>query len=178
MIDTLNTHLNQRSDSYKEINQRFGFLSCFKTIKSDEWKNSCKEFAEMYHDDVNAEELESECLHLTQYLKNVLCSKNEEISISELYNLLQTDKIEDTFPNVGISLRIFLSLIITNCSGERYFSKLNKIKNKLRSTMVQERLNSLSLMSIESDILKEIEFEEVMYDFEHKKSRKKPLVSM
>lgn len=154
------------------------FFSRLKTIKSDELKNSCKEFAEMYYNDVNAEELESECLYLTQYLKNVQNSKNEEISISDLFHLLRTDKIEDTFPNVGISLRIFLSLMITNCSGERSFSKLNRIKNELRSTMLQERLNSLSLMSIESDILKEIDFEEVIDDFAHQKSRKRPLVSI
>lgn len=177
MIDTLITHLKQRSDSYKEINQRFGFLSRLKTIKSDELKNSCKEFAEMYHNDINTEELESECLHLTQYLKTVQSNENE-ISISELYHLLRTDKIEDTFPNVGIALRIFLSLMITNCSGERSFSKLNRIKNELRSTMLQEILNSLLLMSIESDILKEIDFEEVINDFAHQKSRKKSLVSI
>lgn len=141
-------------------------------------KNSCKEFGEMYHDDVNAEELESKCLHLTQYLKNVRSREDEEISISKLYHLLRTDKIEDTFPNVGISLRIFLSLMITNSSGERSFSKLSRIKNELRSTMLQKRLNSLSLMSIENDILKEIDFEEVIDDFAHKKSRKKPLVSL
>lgn len=65
MIDILITHLKQQSDSYKEINQRSGFLFRLKTIKLDELKNSCKEFAEIYHDDINTEELESECLHLT-----------------------------------------------------------------------------------------------------------------
>lgn len=44
--------------------------------------------------------------------------------------------------------------------------------------MLQERLNSLSLMSIESDILKEIDFEEVINDFAHQRSRKKSLVSI
>ncbi|XP_070527386.1 52 kDa repressor of the inhibitor of the protein kinase-like [Cardiocondyla obscurior] len=176
MIDTLITHLKQRSDSCIKFNQLFGFLSCLKTIKLVELKNSCKEFGEMYHDDVNAEELEVECLHLTQYLQNVRLNKDDNINISELYHLLRTDKIEDTFPNVAIALRIFLSLMISNCSGKRSFSKLNKIKNELRSTMLQDRLNSLSLMSIKSDILKEIDFEEIINDFAHQKSRKKPLL--
>lgn len=32
------------------------------------------------------------------------------------------------FPNVEIALRIFLSMMVTNCSGERSFSKLKRIK--------------------------------------------------
>lgn len=96
MIDTLITHLKQRSDSYKEINQRFGFLSRLKTIKSDELKNSCKEFAEMYYDDINTEELKSECLHLTQYLKTVQSSENE-ISISELTISCERTRLKTLF---------------------------------------------------------------------------------
>lgn len=78
---------------------------------------------------------------------------------------------------VCIALRIFLSMMITNCSGERSFSKLKRIKNELRSTMLQERLTSLSLMSIECDILNTIDFEEVINDFAHLKSRRVPLQS-
>ncbi|XP_046737115.1 uncharacterized protein LOC124405892 [Diprion similis] len=153
----------QRSDSYKEINQRFGFLTRLKNIRSDELKNSCKEFAAMYYVDVIAEELESECLHLTHYLRNVQNSGNEEINIPELYHLLRADEIEETFPNVAITLRIFFALMVTNCSGERSFSKLSRIKNELRSTMLQERLNNLSLMSIERDVLEQIDFEECRF---------------
>lgn len=88
-----------------------------------------------------------------------------------LIRALKQNKIEDTFPNVEIALRIFLSMMVTNCSGERSFSKLKLIKNELRSTMLQERLTSLSLMSIECDILNTIDFEDVINDFAHLKSR-------
>jgi len=63
-------------------------------------------------------------------------------------------------------------MMVTNCSGERSFSKLKRIKNELRGTMLQERLNSLSLMSIECDMLKNIDFKEVIDDFANLKSRK------
>ncbi|KAF2903984.1 hypothetical protein ILUMI_02194 [Ignelater luminosus] len=113
-----------------------------------------------------------ECLYLTEYLKIVQSSENKETnSLSGKYHLLKENKIEDTFPNVEIALRIFLSMMVTNCSGERSFSKLKKIKNKLRSSMLQERL-SLSLMSIECDVLKDINFEEVIDDFACLKSRR------
>ena len=56
--------------------------------------------------------------------------------------------------------------------GERTFSKLKLIKNELRTCMLQERLNSLSLMSIESELLQKIDFDDVVNDFILAKRRK------
>ena len=47
---------------------------------------------------------------------------------------------------------MYLILMVTNCSGERSFSKLKYIKNRLRTTMTNKRVTPLSLMSIEYDI--------------------------
>ena len=77
-----------------------------------------------------------------------------------------------TFPNVFIALRIYLMMPITVASGERSFSKLKLIKTYLRSTVSQERLNSLSMLSIESEIAKAIDFENILNDFANKKARK------
>jgi len=68
--------------------------------------------------------------------------------------------------------------MITNCSGERSFSKLNLIKEELRSTMSQKRLNSLSLMSIEHELLSSLDYENIIEDFANEKARKKPLKSI
>ena len=62
--------------------------------------------------------------------------------------------------------------MITNCSGERSFSTLKRIKNELRNTMGQERLNHLTLLNIEHDLLKEVDIESVISKFAHIKSRK------
>ncbi|KAF2889967.1 hypothetical protein ILUMI_16206, partial [Ignelater luminosus] len=80
--------------------------------KFKELKQSCKEFVEIYYEDASEKELEMECLHLTEYVKIVQSSENEETnSLSEIYHLLKENKIEDTFPNVEIALRIFLSMM-------------------------------------------------------------------
>lgn len=174
IIDTLDAHLKQRSESYKEVNKRFSFLSQLKTIDSDQLTNKCKEFAEFYHEDINANELKSECFHLRQYLKN-LANESADLSISALHTLIKADKLEEIFPNVEVATRIFLCLMVTNCSGERSFSQLKRIKNELRTTMLQERLTNLSIMCIESDILQKLDFEDIIEDFAQQKSRKKPL---
>jgi len=65
---------------------------------------------------------------------------------------------------VAIALRMYLVLMVTNCSAERSFSKLKLIESRLR-TPTQERLVNLAIMSIESDILREIDFTAIISDF-------------
>jgi hypothetical protein len=62
--------------------------------------------------------------------------------------------------------------MVTNCSAERSFSKLKLIENRLRTSMTQERLVNLAIMSIESDILQDIEVQDIISDFASLKSRR------
>ncbi len=50
-------------------------------------------------------------------------------------------------------MKIALTLPLTSTSAERVFSKLKLVKSRLRTTMRQERLESLMLMSIEDNLL-------------------------
>jgi hypothetical protein len=62
-----------------------------------------------------------------------------------MYKLILENELETVFPNIEVTLRIYLSLMTSNCSGERSFSILRYIKNSYRSTMGQRRLNDLIL---------------------------------
>ena len=75
-------------------------------------------------------------------------------------------------PNIEIVLRIHLSMMCNNCSEERLFSNLNLIKDHLRSTMKDDRLNVLSIMNIEAKNLNIIEFDDILSVFAYKKLRK------
>ena len=97
----------------------------------------------------------------------------DEHSFAEFYSTLKRDHLESTFFNSEISLRIFLSMMISNCTGEQSFSKLKLIKNELRSTMLQERLNCLSIMSIVSDVLLNINFDDIINEFSRKNAQKR-----
>ena len=46
-------------------------------------------------------------------------------------------------------------------------------KNKLRTTMSEDRLNYLAIMSIESDITKQLDYSDVINEFANAKSRKR-----
>ena len=89
-----------------------------------------------------------------------------------LYRLIKDKNVEDTFPQVETALRIYLVLMVSNCSGERSFSKLKLIENRLRTIMKQQRLVNLTVMSIESDVLRELNFDEIVEDFAISKARK------
>ena len=70
-----------------------------------------------------------------------------------------------------IALRIFLTIPVTVASGERSFSKLKLIKTYLRSNMLQDRLNSLAILSIERDEARNLNFEDILKDFAEQKAR-------
>ena len=53
------------------------------------------------------------------------------------------------------------------------YTILRRIKNPYRTAMGQERLDSLSLLCIDADMLRSVDFEDVIKDFALAKSRKK-----
>ena len=80
--------------------------------------------------------------------------------------------MDGTFPNSLIAYRILLTIPVTVATAERSFSKLKLIKSYLRSTMSQERLNGLALLSIEKDMVKKLDYPSLISDFATKKARR------
>ena len=90
--------------------------------------------------------------------------KNKEV---QMYKLIKENGLESAYPNVDIVLRIYLSLMVTICSGERSFSKLKRVKNEQRTSLGQEKLNHLILLSIEHELLDEIEVKDIIKQGQH-----------
>lgn len=65
-----------------------------------------------------------------------------------------------------------MSITVATCERTSSFSKLKLIKNYLKSTMGQERLLNLVILSIENQDFGEIDFEDVIDEFAAIKSRK------
>jgi len=75
-----------------------------------------------------------------------------EGTIHTIYNVCCKTGLNDVFPALYIALSIALTLSISSASPERAFSKLKLIKTRLRSTMCEDRLGGLMIMSCEKDI--------------------------
>ena len=98
------------------------------------------------------------------YLSKKGENKGTFIALKMLQAILNNE-MQDTFPNMYICLRIYLSLLVTNCSGERYSSDLKRIKNYLRSTLKDEKLDHLALMVVESSVLRKLNLNNVLDKF-------------
>ncbi|KYN17600.1 Zinc finger MYM-type protein 1 [Trachymyrmex cornetzi] len=81
--------------------------------------------------------------------------------------------LQEVYPYINIVLRIFLYIPVTNCSAERSFSVLRRVKNYLRSTMCDERLNCSAVLTIESEIAKRINYDDIIDSFPDAQSRRK-----
>ncbi len=116
-------------------------------------KSSCShiEVALMKDDqsDINGDELYVELKLLQEFLPKKMMHP---------LDILMYLKCNGCFPNAIIVYRILLTLPVTVASAERSFSKLKLLKSYLRSTMKQERLNGLALITIEKDLLKKIDY--------------------
>ena len=87
-------------------------------------------------------------------------------------NILNYIKMLDSFPNTCIAYRILLIIPITIASAERSVSKLKLIKSYLRSTMSQKKLSRLAILSIENEMLEELEYKNLISQFASQKQEK------
>ena len=91
----------------------------------------------------------------------------------KMHKLLKHRNLESTFPKIDLLFRTYLCFPVTSAACDRLLSVLKRIKNYHRSAMGLERLCSLAAMAIESDVLKLLDFDDVVTEFAHSRSRKR-----
>lgn len=170
VIETLISHLKIRMDCYVQADEKFSFLTKLDQLDSNQISTACQTIASFYTDDIDEKELISECLMAKNYF---FTDSTTFVSHRSLYSRIIEDDVQTVFPNIEIILRIFLSLFVTNVPDERAFSKLKLIKNILRNSLTDEKLNLLSLMSIEHEILDSLDLDEIIEEFVLLKNRRK-----
>jgi hypothetical protein len=74
-------------------------------------------------------------------------------SVYEWIDWLKTSGNSTVYTCVFKTLKMFTIIPVTSCTCERVFSKLTVVKNKLRSTMGQVRLESLLLLFTEQEMV-------------------------
>ncbi|XP_071694523.1 uncharacterized protein [Rutidosis leptorrhynchoides] len=86
--------------------------------------------------------------------------------------LMHLNEAQIFFPNTRIAYRILLTVPVTVAYAKKTFSKMKLLNNYLRSTMSQQILSGLAMMTIENEILESINCEEVTKQFATKNARR------
>ncbi|KAG6413837.1 hypothetical protein SASPL_126552 [Salvia splendens] len=171
VVDMANTSLKSKFEELQTFKSIFGFLLSSTTLKS-----------------LNDTELEYCC---TKFLKTFSSHDTSDVEVNDLISELKVLKLSlperpmssmdifeyvrkmDSYPNISIAYRILFTAPVTVASAERSFSKLKLLKNYLRSTMSQQRLNGLATLCIEKKLLDEVDSNTIINDFASRNDRRK-----
>ena len=83
-------------------------------------------------------------------------------AIGTLIQLLNTCTFSKTMMSeVDKLLRIYLTVPVTSATAERSFSTLRRLKNYLRSTMTQKRLNHVVLLHVHKQQTDQLDLSEI-----------------
>ena len=139
-------------------------------MEDQEIRIACANLDEFYKNDIIQDDFQNEVINL----KGIHTANFGPTAIGplELLNVISNMKLDSLFQNVCIVLRIFVTLPVTVASAERSFSKLKLIKNFLRNAISQERLNDLAILSIENELARQANFDELIDTFASRKARK------
>lgn len=131
-IDDLKIEFNTFSKCFEELNKGLSVKKLHnKSLDDDDYENASNS-----NSDTDTDE------H-TESLK---------ITATDIIKLLNSYNLTAAFPNLYLAYKYVCTIPATSTSSERSFSKLKLIKTRLRSTMNQNLLESLMLLSCEKDI--------------------------
>ena len=75
--------------------------------------------------------------------------------------------------NVHRLLRIYLTVPMSSATAERTFSALRRVKNYLRTTMTQKRLNNVMLLHAHKQRTDDLNLREIATEFIGRNSRRR-----
>ena len=163
MITSIETRFNGEN---RAILRGFGYLHPHRISQQDSFQ-FIKVAAEHFHSDINSDYLEQEIQLLchSKLLSEIIAKAEAEKRKPTLLDHQALLSQPQCFGSTSKLTKIALTIPLTSASAERAFSKLKIIKNRLRSTMRQDRLQSLMIMSVESDILSNLDIESLVDSF-------------
>ncbi|XP_050055154.1 uncharacterized protein LOC114132981 [Aphis gossypii] len=170
-MDSLISELNKRKIAYEDINEKFKFLFCITEISSSEVRHQSAVLQKYYSKDLPVS-FSNECIHFQSYLLTLPKDNAPKTILGMLQKIIKSN-LQDVFPYISIALRMFLCCPASNCSAERSFSALKRIKTYLRSSTKDDRLNDLAILNIESELTVNINYDDIINKFSKLKARRK-----
>lgn len=169
VVDRAISSLDERFQNLDDVNEKFGVLTNFHKMPKQELLHHCQTLSDalthVNQPDIDGNELAMEMQNFPQL-------PSDNITNMELLTFLHDKKLTEIYPKMWVALRISATLLVTVASAERSFSKLKLIKTYLRTTMMQERLSGLAIISINHVVSNQLSYDDVIDDFAGKKARR------
>lgn len=170
MLDKLIKELEKRKESYDHLLENYKFFFKPTTLSVADVYMYAARLQKEYLNDLEPSFI-NECLHFRGHLKSI--GSDAPNTIQDMCAFIRQKHIVNIYPYIDISLRMLLCTPISNCSTERSFSALKRVKSYLRSCSKENRLNSLAMMTVEADLTSKIDYNGVIEEFASLKCRKK-----
>lgn len=161
IIDTIIMQLNVRFNDIDKLQfLQLGDVTKFKEYSVKFPKsglNSLKNTFTNIFQDFNKLKTELEVLYNDSMYHNLQ-------HVYDLIKIFESDGLKKVMPEVYKLFALILTIPSTSVSVERSFSCLKRIKTYLRNSTCQQRLSSLSTISIEKLLIQQLKENELFYD--------------
>ena len=182
-LDSVINSTSKRFQNFKNVASKFSCLDPkhFKKTLVEDNGNKLECLADTYSDAIDSKtEIVQEFHSFKDMFKEIMSSKTnssvEKLTINNVLKVMRANDMCSIYPNLSTLYHIFLTLPISSAGAERSFSRLKLIKSYLRSTMTEERLSGLALLSIERQFATDLDYDKVMDYFAKMKPRRKKLL--
>ena len=144
-----------------ELNHRFGErnVKLMRVIHACDPQSSQFLKPEQIQPLVDYYSLDSESVRMESRLSKQTLNKKKLNNTADVFKELSP--LKEAFPTLLKALQNALTICVSSASCERSFSALKCIKTYLRSTMQEKRLVNLTVPSVEREISKALNLEEV-----------------
>ena len=168
ILDHLQIILNERFKSFNNVINKFKVISP-KVLKDKDISNSyiremAKDLCKIYNADFDEAIFPRELVLFRSQMIDAI-EKSKTIKQLAISAFCQNSNMANIYQEVMTAYVLFLTLPVTTATPERTFSKLKLIKNYLRNSMNHDRLTDLSILSIQKEDAKNVDFSGIIDDF-------------
>ncbi len=180
LAEIKNDHKCFPKDAFSEFCKVYGKFVNMENLKSEylqfvdiypSFEAAQKLPENLHEEDANSEEendkdnseSESEIFEIEDEESRKIKEPTNSCSLLTVFQICHNSGLKSIFVEIYTALHIAVTLFVSSATTERSFSKLKLVKNKLRSTMTENRLASLMIIACENDI--QIDNDEVIEIF-------------
>ena len=173
VVDIAISQLRQRFEGQRSVTEVFGFLMPKNLAKASytDLETSVKRYVDNYPSDITSYAQSDLLVQTRSFVRFFREKLTEKSSIADILKILHNEDLLSSFAELANVCILFMTLPVSVAAAERSFSKLKIIKNYLRSTIAQDQLDSLAMLSIENEEAQSLDTNKLIDMFGERKSR-------